>query len=326
MRGQSNPDRFPSLPRIGIDILGSDTPPHLLLDAVLLYANTYPDRAHFVIFGEKELGNAPFSHPSVELVETKDSIHMDENPLKAIKKKKHSSLVLGIMALKEGKLDAFISCGNSGALLAAATLHLTLLSDIARPALLALLPTLKDPVAVIDVGANTSSTAKQLIDFAKIGVAYQKSLGKKSPSVGLLNIGVEPHKGTALHREAYEHLFRCFESSFTGNLEAREVFKGNVDVVVTDGFSGNILLKASEGLGEMVVEKLKKSEVELEKISDLTRTLSYNQYPGALLAGLQGLVMKCHGAAHPTAILQTIDKAIALHKNNFIYELEKHLH
>lgn len=324
MRGQVKPP----LPVIGIDILGSDTAAHELLNAVLLFAAQNGKLARFVIFGKSEDFKDCPPLPHVEYFEVASVIAMEEDPIKALKAKPDSSIAVGICQLKEKKIDAFISFGNTGALLACATLSLNLLSNVARPALLATLPTEKKPLAVLDVGANVSVSAKQLVDFAKIGIAYQQSLGYSSLRFGLLNIGTEPSKGTATLKEAYEKLLSLDikGASFIGNVEAREAFKGEVDVLVTDGFSGNIFLKTAEGLGEMVLKELQGIACqEEEKLSILKEKLTYNKYPGALFAGLDGIVIKCHGVAHPSALVSSIEKAISLTNQNFLSHLSKRL-
>lgn len=311
--------------RIGIDLLGSDADPQTLLSTLL--ASKIPSRVALTFFARREDFKS-FTPPSHCLfVETQEFIRMDEEPLKALKTKKRSSLQMGIEQLKEDKLDALISCGNTGAILACSTLHLDLLETLHRPALLALLPTLKNkPVAILDVGANLQASSDLLVDFAKIGASYQQGMGIKTPKIALLNIGIEKSKGLLPIREAYEKL-NLLQAlwKFEGNIEAREVFKGDVDVVVTDGFSGNILLKTAEGLGDMILKELSHFSLPVPLWNNLQEKLSYNKYPGGMLCGLNKLVFKCHGVAHPQALITTLLQATLLCEGKFIDKLRAYL-
>ncbi len=162
-------------------------------------------------------------------------------------------MIRGIRNLKERDIDAFVTAGNTGALIAAATIILPMLPEVARPALMALLPTRKGLVTVIDVGGNVSVKAPQLVQFAKMGVAFQRTYRNcPNPTVGLLNIGAESKKGTPEHRQAYDALSEAPNMTFIGNVEGREVFQGRVDVLATDGFTGNVFLKTSEGVSSFI--------------------------------------------------------------------------
>ena len=242
-----------------------------------------------------------------------DVISMEDDPLESIRRKKEASLVIGIHLLKEERLDAFISCGNTGALIACAALFLPLLPGVKRPALLISLPTKKSPVAVLDVGGNISCTALDLVQYAFLGAAYQESMyGIKIPKVGLLNIGVESTKGTVELRQAFEHLQAyCQETvargtvpklHFEGNVEARDVFSGGVDVLVTDGFSGNILLKTAEGVARFIFDELNMSE----ENAFLRKQFNYTEYPGATVCGVDRVLIKVHGNAKAETLLISI--------------------
>lgn len=260
---------------------------------------------------------------------------MGEDPLIAIRKKRNSSLVVGMKHLKKKFLDAFVSCGNTGALIACATLFLTLLSDISRPALLVRVPTKRGPVAILDVGGIVSCKAHHLVKYAFLGVAYHRAIsGVEVPAVGLLNIGVESKKGTVEVRQAYEQLQEhCRDlvahglspqMHFVGNVEGRDVFSGAVDVLVTDGFTGNVLLKTAEGIGAFIFDSLdsaitKDTPLEfLSAFNDLKKQFNYNEYPGAMVCGVDGVVVKVHGNATERALLNSIIDAAHLVKKKLV--------
>jgi glycerol-3-phosphate acyltransferase PlsX len=241
---------------------------------------------------------------------------MDEHPLHSLRRKKNASIPVGMRLLKEGKIDAFVSSGNTGALVSSAKMILSMLPGIHRPALLALMPTKKNPVAVLDVGANIQVKAQHLVQFAHVGAAYQKARGIDHPTVGILNIGSEALKGTSELRLAYQKLLNLKNAPFrfAGNIEGKSVFDGDVDVLVTDGFTGNIFLKTAEGIASLILDRLHAhipaSELKKLNISDLQRHLHYAEYPGALLAGVRGIVIKCHGYTTPQGFANGVLGAI----------------
>ena len=273
----------PKKPRIGIDLMGESV--------------SLPDEL-------KEI-----CHP--EFIIAEEVITMNDDPISAIRKKKNSSLHVGLRLLKEGHLDALVSFGNTGALLVGAIASIPLIQGVSRPALITLLPTSKNPVAVLDVGANVTCKSEHLQQWAKIGIAFQKSCGIPSPTVGLLNIGTEETKGRDELKQAYALLNEDPLISFAGNIEGREVFKGAVDVLVTDGFTGNIFLKTAEGLSAFILEKLQK------KASDYPE-LDYAEYPGALLCGIDGIIIKCHGEFNHKALLSAVKKGAELVSEGFL--------
>ncbi|MBS0626127.1 MAG: phosphate acyltransferase PlsX [Verrucomicrobia bacterium] len=302
--------------RIGIDIMGSDNAPDALLDAV--QALQLPDRVELTAVGTPD-----YESSSLHYVCAQEVIHMDDSPLTAVRKKKNSSLCIGLRLLKEKTIDAFISAGNTGALVSASKVILGNLPKILRPALLALMPTKKKPVAVLDVGANIEAKAAHLLQFAAMGAAYQKARGIQNPIIGLLNIGSEKIKGTSELRRAYEELQKG-PFHFAGNIEGTSVFNGDVDVLIADGFTGNIFLKTAEGIASLILDRLYTHipPLELQKLAphlnDLHRSLHYAEYPGALLSGVRGIVIKCHGYSTPRAFANAIPGAAKLVQENFI--------
>ncbi len=320
---------------IGVDLMGSDTPPEELLREILPYAQTLPEHVTLHLFGSHSLFLDHLSPPEhLVFHETEDPITMDDDPLQAIRFKKKSSLCTGIQMLKEGSLRAFISAGNTGALMACAKVRLPMLPGIDRPALLTLLPTRQNEIAVLDVGANTNFKAEHLLQFAAMGIAYQKNRGVEHPRVGLLNIGSEEKKGTPELREAYAllgSLNREGNTHFVGNIEARDVFQGEIDVLVTDGFTGNVFLKTAEGIAAVLLDQLEETAQEecsphlKGVLAEMRHRLHYAEYPGALLCGIDGIVLKCHGNSSPQSLKHTIVSAIRLVEHGFLERIKNQL-
>lgn len=297
--------------------MGNENSPETLLYA-LKELSLSPDIQLVIIASpEFETQAAPFS-----FVPAAQAIELNENPLIALRRKKNSSTSVGLRLLKEGKIDAFVSAGNTGALVVAAKMILSNLKGILRPALITLMPTKKNPVAVLDVGGNVQVKAAHLLQFALIGAAYQEARGIEKPLIGLLNIGSEPLKGTSELRLAYQELkithgpFR-----FVGNIEGKSAFDGDVDVLVTDGFTGNIFLKTAEGIANLMLDRIQPKEAEMKKF----QSLHYAEYPGALLAGVKGIVIKCHSYSTPKAFTKAVLGAIELVNENFIQVLQDKL-
>lgn len=333
-----NLEKVANAPRIGIDLLGSDTSPEILFRAVIECHNQLQKPAKFTVFGTETLFANIDSPDEIICHPVSEFITMQDDPLHAIRRKKEASLCVGMRLLKSYDLDAFVTAGNTGALLACSKLLLPMLPGIDRPALMTLIPTKKNPIAVLDVGANVSVKAEHLLQFALMGIAYQKTRGIPHPTVGLLNIGTEKKKGTPELRKAYDFLTQQLNQGspihspvFVGNVEGRDVFHGEIDVVVTDGFSGNIFLKTAEGLADFILEDLKKlaileCSVELKNlISTLWHRLHYAEYPGALLCGVEGIVMKCHGGSSATGLINSIKGAIRLVDHFFLEKIKEQL-
>ncbi len=307
--------------------MGSDVAPSSLFPAFFDLRKELGAHDTLVPFGTAEvikdlqnyLSTLPASQLKVELLTVESSIEMQDSPLFAVRTKKGASMVQGILHLKSGDLDAFVSCGNTGALVASAALHLESLPNIERPALLALLPSAKGPVVVLDVGGQIKWRAAQLLQHAQVGAAFQRCHFRQSlPRVGLLNIGSEALKGNPELRDAHRSLKALSETKeapafqFVGNIEGREVFAGNVDVLVTDGFTGNVFLKTSEGVASFLLDFVQSKLREehsgsiTEILSEVQRLTHHAEYPGALVSGVNGVVIKCHGTASPQAIVNGV--------------------
>ncbi len=338
--------------RIGIDLMGSDTSPSILFEAVLQVAEQLDPTSSLIVLATQDVVDelTRHIHPIVKSAKTgriifhvaQEVITSGDDPLTAVRRKKNSSLVLGIRMLKKRQIDAFVSAGNTGALLTSASLSLPMLKGISRPGLLAVLPTQTGTVAIVDVGGNVSCKAHHLVQFAHMGAAYQCcTLGIELPKVGLLNIGVESKKGTLEVRQAYQMLQAYLQETaahgltpkmhFLGNIEGREVFQGKADVIVTDGFTGNVLLKTAEGVSSFIFGYLKEiykqapSERFIRVMNDLQMQFNYAEYPGAILCGVDGIVVKCHGHSSARAMFNGIRGAVHLVKKQFVSGLKEQL-
>lgn len=297
-------------PCIGVDLMGGDVPPISLFSAVEQAVFRLPPQITFVVLATPEVISAlPPPTLRIRYEAAEQVIAMDDAPLTAIRTKRNATMVRGIQLLSEKQIQAFVSVGNTGALVACATLTLPLISGVDRPALLATLPTLQGTVAVLDIGGLVSATADQLVLFAKLGADYQRRRKRvPRPRVGILNIGSESLKGTSEHRAAYAKLqeFQGTDFVFAGNVEGRDVFEGVVDVLVTDGFTGNVFLKTAEGVSAFMLKSLHESFGGTEAFEKLHRHVDYAQYSGALLCGMDPIVIKCHGCSSPEALFHGI--------------------
>jgi len=267
---------------------------------------------------EMELYNGDKS--SVSIYHCSEKIENDDDPIRSVRKKKDSSVVVGMQLLKDGKGDAFVCSGNTGALIAAASLTLGRLEGIERPALTPILPTQKGPAALLDAGANSMCSPENLYYFAIMGSYYmQEVMNIKNPRVGLVNIGIEEHKGSKLTKEAFE-LLKKAPINFIGNIEARNIPYGDADVIVTDGFTGNVILKLTEGLGKFFTGEIKSIFLKNIKtkiasifvkdgLKEFKNKLDYKEFGGAPLLGVDGIVIKAHGSSDSRAIYNAVRQA-----------------
>ncbi len=253
------------------------------------------------------------------LVDAPEVIGMHEHPASAVRAKRRSSMAVGIRRVKNGEADCFVSAGNTGAAMATAKMVIGMLPGVDRPALAALIPTKAGkPVLLLDVGANSDCKPHQMAQFAIMGDAYARAvLGTSRPSVGLMSVGEEEAKGSALTKEAFPLLRDLQSLNFVGNVEGRDVFTGQVDVIVTDGFTGNVILKLSEGLQDAVVHLIKR-ELSASVITktgavlarpafqNLKKRLDYAEYGGAPLLGVRKIVVVGHGSSNALAVRNAI--------------------
>src|ERR1041385_7969975 len=247
----------------------------------------------------------------ISVVEAPDVIEMVDKPGAAIRGKPNSSMVVGLKLQAEGKSDAFVSAGNTGAQMAASMVVLRLHAGVKRPAIATLFPTAQAPVVVLDSGANVDCSADELVQFARLGVVYAEDLlGRENPAVGLLSIGEEPEKGNAVSKEAHQ-LLQSAGLNFLGNVEGRDLpagacDRGRVDVVVCDGFVGNVVLKFYEAVAPLITRMLAKAGVDEKTMTNALRQLDYSEHGGAPLLGVNGVSIISYGKSSPRAIKNAI--------------------
>lgn len=307
--------------RLGIDLMGSEGSPEQIMQAVSVVSQS-TDNAQLVVIGTPKVLSqlSSYKTPNLFFHESGDAIEMDEPPLLAIRRKKEASMNIGIRLLKEKKLDAFLSTGNTGALMASSLIQLGQLPGVERPGLLVHLPNHQQGVVCLDVGANLNPKPEHLLAYGKMAVAFRKYVhGMQAPRVGLLNIGTEQQKGTQGLKESYVLFQKFFGKSFVGNVEGKEVFSGNVDVLVTDGFTGNVFLKTCEGITSFLTDYLNTAFSQMDEKGSLSKVaqhlhqrFDYSQHPGAFLAGVQGVVVKCHGYSNQVSLVNGIKGALDL--------------
>lgn len=296
-----------------VDAMGGDDAPQVVLEGVAAALDADPS-LHVLLCGPEDVV-FPFSaaHGRCEAVVTTEVIAMDEHPAQAVRSKKDSSIVVGCRLVKEGKADGFFSAGSTGACLAAATLVIGRLPGVKRSALGIIIPAYQRPTLLLDVGANADCKPEYLVQFAKMGEVYaHNALGVAAPQVGLLNIGEEDTKGSAFALDVYG-LLRSRIPAFAGNCEGGDLTEGKFDVVVTDGFTGNVCLKTIEGTAKLMFRLVKESLMGSAKakvgallVKDSLRGLkakvSPDTYGGSPLLGVKGVCMIGHGSSNATAI------------------------
>ena len=262
-----------------------------------------------------ELAPAAALTHRVELIEAPDVIEMSDKPTAALRSKPNSSMVVGLKLQTEGRSDAFISAGNTGAQMAASTVLLKLHAGLTRPAIATLFPTARQPIVVLDSGANVDCSPQELVQFARLGAVYAEDvLGRHNPIVGLLSIGEEAEKGNAVVKEANQ-LLRSAGVNFQGNIEGRDLpaggsDRGPIDVVVCDGFVGNVVLKFYEAIAPFIIRLLKDSGLDERTMMKALKQLDYSEHGGAPLLGVNGVSIISHGKSSPRAIKNAIKVAV----------------
>ena len=330
--------------KILLDAMGGDNGPDANIKGAINAINQI--KAELVLIGKEEIIREKVKEfygktleeisPRLKVKNATETIEMEDKPTDSIKHKKDSSMVVGFRMLKEGEGDVFISAGNSGALLAGATLLVGRIKGIDRPALAGILPSYKSRLVLIDSGANTNCRPINLLQFAQMSSIYiRNTFGVESPRIGLLNIGTEETKGNELTRESYNLLKEKSQElniNFIGNVEGRDAFSGEVDAIVTDGFTGNVFLKAVEGLGKFVKRTLKESLTEnifskiaalpaLPAMNKFAKTMDYKSYGGALFLGVKKPVIKAHGSSDEKLFEFTIKQAEQFVKNKAVEKM-----
>lgn len=308
--------------KIGLDAMGSDNAPTVELEGMLMALEENP-KLQIVLLGQQELlkgANEKFQN-RVEIVPAPDVITMHESPVDALRNKRNSSISKGIELLKQKKIDSMVSAGNTGAIMAFALSILENIPGVHRPTLAIFFPTVKGTTLVLDVGANVDTKPVNLLQFAIMGsVVASHILKKANPTIGLLNIGKEPQKGNELTQSAYKLLDNS-GLNFLGNLEPNEVFKGLVDVIVCDGFVGNVIIKLGEGMIETFSQNREEylaSETKYRMrrwiskpvLAEFISRMDYEEQGGALLLGVPGSIVIAHGRSSPKAIKNAINTSL----------------
>ena len=333
--------------KILLDAMGGDNAPDATIKGAIRAAKEI--ESEIILIGNEQVINEKIKEfygkdkisditDKITIKHAQDQITMEDVPTVAIKHKKDSSMVIGFKMLKEGEGDVFISAGNSGALLTGATLLVGRIKGIDRPAIAPMLPAYKKSFMLMDAGANTNCKPINLLQFAQMSTIYLKNtFGIESPKIGLLNIGTEETKGNDLVKETYSILKehgKEYGINFIGNIEGRDCFSGEVDAVITDGFTGNVFLKTTEGLGKLVkrtlTESLKKNIFSLigaipslPAIKRFSKEVDYKEYGGALFLGVKKPVVKAHGSSDEYLFYFTLKQAENFVKSGAVEKMKE---
>ena len=326
--------------RIVVDGMGGDNAPKAVVGGVVEAIKEYD--VEIVVTGdkdllEKEFSSYEFDRSKLEIIHTTEVIENEDKPVQAIRRKKDSSMVVGLNLIKEKKADAIVSAGSTGALLTGATLIVGRIKGIDRPCLCPCMPNIKGSMTIIaDSGANADCKPRNLSEFAMMANIYlKKVLNVESPRIGLANIGSEEGKGNELVKAAYEEL-KSMDLNFIGNMEGRDVIESKADAIVCDGFTGNIMLKTCEGVALGMMKLMKETLMSSTKgklgallikddLRKLKAFLDYSEYGGAPFLGVKGGVIKAHGSSDAKAIKNAINQAIHFVNGNVVEDIESYL-
>jgi len=319
--------------KIVIDVMGGDNAPEEIIKGAIMAVNEFG--VDIILVGDEvkiksEVEKYQIKDKNkVTIVHASEIITNDESPTMAIRRKKHSSMVVGLKMLKEGYADAFISAGSTGALLAGGLFIVGRIDGIDRPCLAPIIPGEKGNFMLLDAGANAECKPRNILQFAIMGDVYSKKvLGKQNPKVGLVNIGVEEEKGTEFVKQSYA-LLKQSELNFIGNIEPRDIPKGECDIVLADGFVGNVILKLYEGVAQTIFDVLKR-EIYSSFLNKLGGFLlkpvfkkfktdfDYTEYGGAILLGVKNVLIKAHGSSNAKAIKNAVKQAVNCINGNVV--------
>ncbi|MBC8412191.1 MAG: phosphate acyltransferase PlsX [Nitrospira sp.] len=326
--------------RIALDAMGGDYAPATTVEGAVDALSEDKELSVVLVGDDKkiraELNNRKCDDSRISVQHATQTVEMDESPMNALRRKKDSSIRVAVDLVKDGRADAMVSAGNSGVVMATALMVLGKLPGVERPAIAAVMPTLKDRFVLIDAGANVDCKPIHLYQFAIMGEAYAKLIfGIEKPTIGLLGIGEEDAKGNDLTREALK-LIRDSNANFIGNVEGKDIFQGDADVVVCDGFVGNIALKVSEGLAEAMAMMLKKEILEKTRgkigayllkgaFANFKKRTDYAEYGGAPLLGISKPCIISHGRSTSKAIKNAVMVAGAFHSKKIIETISREL-
>lgn len=318
--------------RIALDAMGSDGAPAIEVEGALRVLPDLPSEARIMLVGDRDTLEAELASRNgldasrISIVHAPERITPQDSPAAAIRKKPDSSIAVGLRLQIEGEADAFVSAGSTGAVMAASLFLLKPLPGVDRPAISTLLPTAATPVLMLDAGANVDCKPHHLVQFAQLGSIYATDLmGVAKPRVGLLNIGEEPKKGNELALESHP-LLEASSLNFIGNVEGSDIIRGACDVLVCDGFTGNVLLKFYESVAGFIVALLKQRlGEESPDLTDVYRVLDYQEYGGAPLLGVGGVSIICHGKSPPRAIGNALHVAARAVESDMVSHMKREL-
>ena len=320
--------------KVALDAHGGDNAPKEVVKGAI---NAIKDNQNLIVYLvgieeliNKELEGVEYDAERLKIVNATEIIAMSEAPVSAIRKKKNSSIVIGMQMVKNKEADAFVSCGSTGAVLVGGQVIVGRIKGVDRPPLAPLIPTAKGFALLIDCGANVDSKPINLLQFAKMGSIYMnKMMGVENPKVGIVNIGAEEEKGNALVKDSFPLLKGCPDINFIGSVEARDIPSGDVDVIVCDAFVGNVILKLYEGLSATLISKIKESMLSNARskiggalvkpaLRGTVKSFSSSEYGGAPLLGLKGLVVKGHGNSKAKEIKNALNQCIRFKQSGML--------
>lgn len=327
--------------KIALDAMGGDNAPMAPVKGAVNAVNTRDDIKIFLVGQKevisKELNKYTYNEKLIEIVDAPEVIEMAEPPVIAIRKKKQSSIVVGMNMVKANEADAFVSAGSSGAILVGGQVIVGRIKGIQRPPLAPLIPTESGVSLLIDCGANVDARAEHLVQFAQIGSIYMENVvGKKNPKVAIVNIGAEDEKGNALVKETFPMLKECKNINFVGSIEARDIPKGGADVIVCEAFVGNVILKLYEGLSSTLIGVVKKgltstlkskigAALALPALKKTLKAFDASEHGGAPLLGLNGLVVKTHGNSTDVEITNAIFQCVSFKEQDINGKIKENI-
>ena len=326
--------------KVAVDAMGGDNAPKEIIKGAVNALSRNQQIFVLLVGDEITISNELDQYDRVpreriQIVPASEVIETAEHPVKAIQKKKDSSMVVGLKLVKKGEADAFVSSGNSGALLVGGQLVTGRIRGIQRAPFAPLIPTEKGVSLVLDCGANVDARSDHLVQFARMGSIYMEYvMGVEKPKVAIVNVGAEEEKGNALVKETYPLLKECKDINFVGSVEARDIPKGDYDVIVCEGFVGNVILKLYEGVASTLITVIKKglmstlfskigAAMALPALKKTLKSFDATEYGGAPLLGLKGLVVKTHGSAKAKEIANAIEQCVAFKEQNITEKIEK---